>query len=345
MIIFYTRRYKTSHNKKEAKSMKQHQQELDKILLSVKERTIDTIYLVACGGSMAALAPMEFFFDLETDIQTKVYTSNEFVHRVPHRLNEKSLVITRSHSGTTPETVKAAKLARSKGALTIGISMVEDSPLCLACELILTYCYDKEKKFDRYEGDGSVGYRLLCELLRHFTGKKKYSYILEDLKKLENVLSDNEEKYKQEADEFGKNLKREEIIYTMASGAFYPEVYAWTSCLMMEMQWVHSNAIHSGEYFHGPFEITDFDVPFLVIKSQFETNYLDERAIKFAQKYSDRVYVLDTKDFIYSDIHEDSKEVFALLIASRVLRMFADQLGDHRGHPLSVRRYMWRMEY
>ncbi len=27
----------------------------------------------------------------------------------------------------------------------------------------------------------------------------------------------------------------------------------------MEMQWLHSNAIHSGEFFHGPFEITDYD--------------------------------------------------------------------------------------
>ena len=30
---------------------------------------------------------------------------------------------------------------------------------------------------------------------------------------------------------------------------------------MMEMQWINSGSFHSGEFFHGPFEIVDKDVP------------------------------------------------------------------------------------
>jgi fructoselysine 6-phosphate deglycase len=37
--------------------------------------------------------------------------------------------------------------------------------------------------------------------------------------------------------------------------------------------------------------------------------------------------------------------IFAHLLFNIVLRVHADALADHRGHPLSVRRYMWRMEY
>ena len=31
--------------------------------------------------------------------------------------------------------------------------------------------------------------------------------------------------------------------------------------------------------------------------------------------------------------------------SKRVHGTYADALADHRGHPLSVRRYMWRMQY
>ena len=68
-------------------------------------------------------------------------------------------------------------------------------------------------------------------------------------------------------------------------------VLARTSVLLIlmrsaceEMQWIHSSAIHSGEYFHGPFEITDKDVPFIMMMSTGRTRALDQRALDFLQQ-------------------------------------------------------------
>jgi fructoselysine 6-phosphate deglycase len=47
----------------------------------------------------------------------------------------------------------------------------------------------------------------------------------------------------------------------MSSGASMEVAYSTSICLMMEMQWVNSGSFHSGEFFHGPFEIVDKDVP------------------------------------------------------------------------------------
>lgn len=80
---------------------------------------------------------MEYYFDRELEIPCKVYTSNEFNYRSPLALGKKSLVITRSHSGTTPETVSACEKAREAGALTIAISMIGDSPLAKAAAGLL----------------------------------------------------------------------------------------------------------------------------------------------------------------------------------------------------------------
>ncbi len=44
-------------------------------------------------------------------------------------------------------------------------------------------------------------------------------------------------------------------------------------------------------------------------------------------------------------IDEDLRNYFAVLVAGVVLRSYADEIAYYRGHPLSVRRYMWCMEY
>jgi fructoselysine 6-phosphate deglycase len=111
------------------------------------------------------------------------------------------------------------------------------------------------------------------------------------------------------------------------------------------MQWVHSAAIHSGEYFHGPFEITDYDVPFLLMKTAGETRPLDERALAFATKFSKKLTVVDAEDFDWTGIDASLKSYLSAPIFGAVLRVYAERLAEHRGHPLSVRRYMWKMEY
>ena len=131
----------------------------------------------------------------------------------------------------------------------------------------------------------------------------------------------------------------------MGSGPVYGEAYSFAICLLQEMQWVHSAAIHSGEYFHGPFEITDYDVPFLLMTTAGETRPLDERARLFAEKFSKKVSVVDAETFDWTDVDPVLKSYFSAPIFGAVLRTYAERLAEHRGHPLSVRRYMWKMEY
>lgn len=315
------------------------------VIEAVKGRELKNIYLVGCGGSMAALAPGEYYLDLETDLPVKVYSSNEFVHRVPKQLGENSLVITRSHSGNTPETVEATKLARSKGALTLAISMVPDSPLAEAAEYNLGYLYSKVEKIDAYDGDTATYFRFLFSLINALNPNEKWDRLLEQLKGIDGLIAGSVERYKERTEAFGKAQKRADIIYTMASGQYYPQAYSFTSCLLMEMLWVHSNAIHAGEFFHGPFEITDFDVPFLVVRGNGACRPLDDRALDFVKKYSEQVYTVDASEFDYTGIDKDLEEYVSSLIVGKVMRGYADALSDHSGHPLSVRRYMWRMEY
>lgn len=321
----------------------EHENLISKAVGAVQETEVKNFYFVACGGSMASLSLADYFIDKEVDIPTRVYTSNEFIHRAPKALGKNSVVILRSHSGDTPETVKAAQIAKEMGAVTIALTMVTDSPLWKAVDYPVLYSYGPQ--VNAYDNDYGVFNRLLFGILNAVNPDEKYGRVLSKLGGLQELFDLNRKNTLEDARAFGRDYKREKLIYTMGSGAYYPQAYSFAVCLLMEMLWINSSAIHSGEYFHGPFEITDDNVPFLIIKGLGASRALDERAIAFAEKYSDRVVILDVEKLDFPGIDEDLHQYFGPLVSNVVLRQYAQELADQTGHPLSVRRYMWRMEY
>ena len=320
-----------------------HSQLLATAIDAVKKRNPRNIYFVACGGSLAYMYNQQYLYDRETEIPTTVISSNEFIHRNPKALGKDSLVVLCSHSGNTPETVKAAEFARKKGALTVAYSHLEDSPLWKASEYNLKYDWGPET--DAYEHRAGMALRFTFGCVNALCPNAKFDKALAAMKDLNAVFERNKAKFAKAAEAFGKSHKREKIIYTMGSGPVYGEAYSFAICILQEMQWVNSAAIHSGEYFHGPFEITDYDVPFIVMKTVGETRPLDERAHAFMKKYSDKITLVDAADFDWTGVPEESKTYFSASIFGAVMRTYAERLAEHRGHPLSVRRYMWKMEY
>ena len=144
---------------------------------------------------------------------------------------------------------------------------------------------------------------------------------------------------------FAEAMKREPVIYTMGAGANYATAYSYAICIFQEMQWIHSAGIHAGEYFHGPFEITDFDVPFIVLRGLGASRKMDDRGLAFATKYSQRVTTLCAEELGLGTIDADVVEHVEHMAFGTLLRVYCDKLADSRGHPLTVRRYMWKMDY
>jgi fructoselysine-6-P-deglycase FrlB-like protein len=132
----------------------------------------------------------------------------------------------------------------------------------------------------------------------------------------------------------------------MSSGASLDVAYSSSICLMMEMQWINSGSFHSGEYFHGPFEITDKDVPFVLLMNDGKTRKADARALTFLQRFDAKVAVVDAKDYALSGAIDGSVVTyFNPMLHTAVFRTYAEALADARSHPLTVRRYMWKLEY
>ena len=314
------------------------------VLDALKGRTINHVYFVACGGSSAIMYPNKYIMDREAkNITSDVYSSNEFIHRNPRKLGENSLVVLCSMSGTTPETVKAAEFARQKGALTVGFTNEPTSPLAQESEFVVKYEWGAESV--AFNTNLGLLYQLTMGVLNVLEGNDKFDKMVNSLSNTQAAFEKAGQQFADRAEQFGQAYKDEKVIYTMASGANYGIAYSYTTCILLEMQWVHSNAIHAGEYFHGPFEIIDEEVPFIILVGLDETRPLDERALDFSKKYGKKLVVLDAKELDLEGIDQELQGYIAPLVLNYVLRRYAEQLAEARNHPLSKRRYMWKVEY
>ncbi|WP_246277141.1 SIS domain-containing protein [Neobacillus endophyticus] len=318
--------------------------DVQKALDVIKQRELDRVFFVACGGSSSLMYTSQYVMDREsTAIDAYLYSSNEFVHCSPKKLNEKSLVILCSHYGKTPETVEAARFAREKGALTVSLTFDPESPLSQVSEHVIVY--EDGKNSDFANESPAVMLELVFGLLAAREGNGKFNEIVSSLENLRPILNKAKEKTLADAKAFADSYKSEKIIYTMASGANYGIAYWFAICLLMEMQWIHSHALHAGEYFHGPFEVLDEDVPIIQLLGLDETRPLEERSLEFTQRYGKRIIVLDAKDFDLTGVAERVQGYIAPLVLQAVLRQYAEELATARQHPLSTRRYMWKVAY
>lgn len=322
------------------------------ILESKKEKGgIKNIYFVGCGGSLGALYPAKTFMEKEScTLRSAWINSNEFVHSTPADFGENSIICMACHKGNTPETIEAAKLGKEKGAAVIILTWLEESEIIEFGDYIIHYTFDASP--DHLKGDiDYAGEKTICallvavELLNQTEGYANYDHFYEGVSMISNIIKKARVHVAERAAAFADAYKDDTVIYTMGSGASYGAAYMESICIFMEMQWLDSSSIHTGEYFHGPFEITDANRPFMIQISEGSTRVLDERALKFLQKYGKRIEVLDAKELGLSTINGSVVDYFNHSLFNNVYPIYNHELAEKREHPLPTRRYMWKVEY
>ena len=312
---------------------------------------VKNLYFVGCGGSLGALYPAKTFMEKEcASIKSAWINSNEFVHSTPRDFGENSIICLACHKGNTPETIEAAKLGKEKGAAVIVLTWLEESEIIEFGDYIIRYAFDASP--DHLKGDiDYAGEKTICallvavELTAQTEGYENYDKFQEGLGMISNIIKNARAHVAERALEFAETYKNDPVIYTMGSGAAYGAAYMESICIFMEMQWLDSSNIHTGEYFHGPFEITDANRPFMLQISEGSTRPLDERALKFLRTYAKRIEVLDAKELGLSTIDASVVDYFNHSLFNNVYPIYNHALAEKREHPLVTRRYMWKVEY
>jgi fructoselysine 6-phosphate deglycase len=318
-------------------------------LSQIAGRKVDHVFFVACGGSLSIMHPAKFMLDQQSrTLPSDVYNAAEFTHRAPRRLTADSLVILCSMTGTTRETVAAAEFARQAGAFTVGMSTEAGSPLAQSCDCVVGFeaPYTTGVPIDAKDSNYARIYQLVLGLAKTFDGSDKLDALMESLGSLQPAIDRAHAVFAPLFDDYAPRFAKEQVIYTMASGASYGAAYSFAICVLMEMQWIDSQAIHANEFFHGPFEVLDESKAFILLKGLDSTRPLEARAETFLRRFGDakNILVLDAQSLDLEGIAPDLRGNLVPLIFFDTLWRFAYKLAELRDHTmLEGRRYMKKL--
>ena len=327
-------------------SINLHTKTLVKTLMAKDEDGVQMseVFLVACGGSLVDLYPAKFFLGSEScRLRTELYTANEFVHALPKVLGKRSVVILCSHSGDTPELVEAVKVAKAARSLTVTLTHNKSSEIANFSDHNVVYEWGDESSVQN--NPMAITLALCLEILHQSEGYANYDEFHEALLKIDQVVAAARNKVGERVVTFAETYKNEKMFYTLSSGASYGHAYGFSICSLMEMQWLHASAIHSGEFFHGPFEVIDKKTNAIVLVNEGRTRPLDQRVVVFLKKYAKNYVIIDAKELGIGVLPESVVEFFNPILFYSMLCDYREALAKIRNHPLETRRYMGKVEY
>ena len=320
--------------------MKNVKQVIEEILT---RRKITNICFVGCGGSLVGFYPAYYYTTRQgKGLISNYITSNEFVYDTPEVIGESSIVVVASRRGNTSETVQAAKVAKKMGSIVIALTFLDESPLKNEADYHFQFTDVDPDPF--ITSKGAYGLLIAVELLHQLEIVPNYDLMIDGFKKMNEIIPRTRKAVVPEAIKFSLDYKNDNVIYTLGSGVAWAAGHQQAICLFMEMQWINSSVIHTGEFFHGPFEITDSNTAYLLFKSTGKTRALDERAEKFLNVYNNHLTIIDAMNYGADELGSVS-EYFDAFFYNEVVDVYNQLLADVRQHSLDLRKYMWKYEY
>lgn len=319
-------------------------------LAAMDAKSFVRVFFVACGGSLSIMYPAKFLLDQHSPLPSEVINAAEFTARASKGVGKGSLVILCSMTGTTKETVAAAAFARSRGASTIGLTADTGSALGKACDHAIGFDapYTTGVPIDARDSNYARMYQLLIGLVALSGGEDLSAPLMQSLSALQPAIDRAHGSFAPLFTEYAERFARENVIYTIASGASFGAAYSFSICVLMEMLWINSQAIHANEFFHGPFEVLDKGRSFILLKGCDSTRDLEERADNFLHRFGSaaNILVLDAQTLDLSGIDTIFRGNLVPLIFFDTLWRFAYKLAELRQHVmLEGRRYMKKITY
>lgn len=192
----------------------------------------DSVYWIACGGSMIDLIPAHELLQREaTTFTSYIYTAREFDIMRPRRLGEKSLVIACSHSGNTPEVVEGCEIALAAGATVI--AQTDNAGSKIDSGKWTTWVYPWGEGVPQAEVPAGISLSLAAELLDQQEGYADLADMYAGIAEMDKILPPAREKVNAElGDRFAKLCQEHEFFYILGSGPNFSQTYGFAIALL-----------------------------------------------------------------------------------------------------------------
>ncbi|MBQ5708527.1 MAG: hypothetical protein IIV62_01025, partial [Anaerotignum sp.] len=202
---------------------------------------------------------------------------------------------------------------------------------------------DDQKTCDIPSG---ISLSIAAELLTAQEEFASYDALMEGIGKMDAIVANAKVKVNAElCDRFAALCKEHEFLYILGSGSTFSQTYGFAICSLMEMQWQHCAYLHSGEYFHGPFEVTENGVFYFLQKSSGKCRPMDERAEDFLKTHTDALMVLDAMEYGMDVIDPSVRDYLDPVMFYAMNCELRSARGKVFDHDVDYRRYMGKVPY
>lgn len=285
---------------------------------AVQIRSFSKITIVASGSSRHAGMAGEFMFERMAGLQAEVDFASQYCYRDP-LVGQQELTVFLSQSGTTIDTVTALQVARRKGATSLAICNVPETPLTqMADATLLTHAGEEvsiaaTKSFTAQ----LTAMFLLAAYFGQFRGTLTSAgrQALESLHEIPNWIEEalgTDEECRTYADQL---YKSKDFIF-VGRDIDYP-IALEGALKLKEVSYIHAEGYPTGELKHGPTALVSDEMPVVVLAAQDESDA--ESTVRYERTVSNIREFVEREIPVVSIVTSSDTEVEK--IAPSVLRI------------------------
>ena len=316
----------------------------------VADEGYDAVFLMGVGGTWDELMQLEYLMNKFGDNDLEVYLLHAAEWNVMghKRMTERSVVLTASESGTTPEVLEAVKKLKQMGVRTFAMTKPEG---------LIGQAVGAENCIRMASNHGAggceMGYYLAdCFGLRLLNRRgcfPKFDLFIEQTENVWAELLDMRKRFEPKAEEFARKYGLAPYTMFIGSGALWGETILFSMCILEEMQWKRTRYITSHDFFHGTLELLEPGVPVVLFKGEDECRALDNRVEAFLRsgKTGDEDYfIVDTAEYAIPGLDDDFRVIVSpWILSSLVTDRMAAYYETVTKHNLKYRRYYHQFDY
>ncbi len=309
--------------------------------LSVYEK----VHIVACGSAYHAGLIGNYLFEEYGDMEVTCYVASEYRYK-KNFINDKTLVILISQSGETADTIASLRLAKEKGAKTLGIVNVVGSTIAresdqviyinAGCEIAVatTKAYTLQV----------LTLSLCAYKLGIIKGKIDKNRELELKKSYYNLSKEIEEVLNFDYKKYAKRIAKSKNAFFIGRLIDY-YICEEGSLKLKEISYIHSETYPAGELKHGTISLIEENTPVIAVITDKKIAEKTISNIKEVRARGAYTLILKNKDIeISPDIYDDVMEIEELndLVSSILtivpLQMLAYHVADSLGYDIDKPR-------
>lgn len=313
--------------------------DVESIAEKLKEKEYSKLFLIGSGGTYTKFVDLRPMLFEKLSFPFLIVSPEELLELYFDQIDEDTLIIAGTKTGVTEELLEVLQKTREKISAVTIYGFIGDEDTELDKLNILDY---RTSSVDTDIHLILFGWFLLCLTENDSIVLHQYKKELEMVgEKVAAEILKNEEK----AIRLVQASDTERLQMWITSGRLWGEACCFCNYILEEIQWIQAQAIHSSEFFHGPFELISDDFQVNVVLNSSETRDQDLRVKSFIDQHSSASNTIDMQDF---ELQQLSSELIKF-VEPWLLNHYYDLLlriyEQKTGKTAQTRRYYRVMEY